>query len=147
MSQSKKEKQEVFEEWVFVKDDALADFFDRIPAELNDDLDFSPASLDTLEKYILKNFTAESIEEKENMDWLDGFARYIGETFIKNLKGAHWSINLEKEDLIYYGLPLIVGAVNQVSDYCPHMDVVAALHRQSGNFVRTLLEKAIARQK
>jgi hypothetical protein len=146
MNANKEEARETFEDWEFVMDDALRDFYKKLPEELSDSLDYSSESLELLENYIIQHFTAESIEDPQNMYWLDGFARYVGEAFKENLKGARWDINLEHEDEIFFSLPLIIGARNQVSAYCPHMEVVTALHRKKGNFIRTLLEKAILRQ-
>jgi hypothetical protein len=96
-----------FEDWKFVMNDALVEFFNKLPEELRDNLDFSVLSLNLLEQFILDNFTQDSLKEENNMYWLDGFARYIGEIFKRSLNNATWSINLKDEDEVYYGLPLI----------------------------------------
>jgi len=146
MNTNEIEMKETFDNWKFVMDDAIPEFLAKLPENLADILDFSLESLLPLEGYLLKHFTPESIKEKENAYWLDGFVRYAGRTFTRNIKGARWEIQLE-EKYIYYGLPVITGGVNQVSDYCIHMDIVTALHRKKGNFLHFLLEKAIERQK
>lgn len=65
---------------------ALGRFKNRMPKEIQDQLDFSIQSLDIVEKHLLDNY--ETIEQIKNEPSyiLDGYAVYVGETFRNVLK-------------------------------------------------------------
>jgi hypothetical protein len=78
-----------FEAWVAKMNHALDRFFARLPEDVRARLDFSPASLDALEAWILNRY-AKSVEMRtgDEIPNLDGIARYIGQTIIKALGGT-----------------------------------------------------------
>jgi hypothetical protein len=135
-----------FEDWKFVMTEAIPEFLSKLPEDIADSMDFSPDSLDILEEYILKNFTVESIKEEKNMYWCDWFARYIGETYRKNLDGAEWGIDLEDENQMYYGLPVITNAYKQQVDYCPHEEILTVLILKTGNCLSRILKNLLIKQ-
>ena len=142
-----KDKLELFNEWVFVMDDILEVFHKELPASVAAQLDYSVASLNVLEKLILAKYagTSEIVAGSEK-DWLDRAARYVGETFRKNL-GGYWSIILDDTENIYYNIPVITGYKDKPTPYCPLTLLTTAADRRTGDFMSSILTRAIEKLK
>ena len=126
-----------FELWVFKMDDDLDEFLAQLPADVRRHLDFSPASLDVLEKWLLERYPSpQALQAPSEKYMLDGLARYIGETLRKQL-GGHWSIDLDNPKNAFFGLPVLSGLRVPES---PHSLAGAATQRRTGTYLRTVLE-------
>lgn len=131
-----------FEHWIFDMDDALESFFALLPHTVKAGLDFSTASLDTLEKWILEMYPDISdIQKPEEEFVLDGLVRYVGETFRKEL-GGQWRIQFDNPKYAHYGLPELTGLSARSTPICPQLLVTASIHRRTGNYLRTVLDNA-----
>jgi hypothetical protein len=130
-----------FEVWVIHMDDALAEFFDRLPEDVRRDLDYSPRSLDVLERWLLEHYAGpkDLLVPAESRN-LDGVARYIGETFRKNI-GGHWTIDLDNPKNAYFGVPVLTDPRSPVA---PFNLTTASTHRRKGTYLRTVLENTAA---
>jgi hypothetical protein len=129
-----------FELWVFKMEDALEKFLGQLPEDVRRSLDYSPASLDALEKWLLERYTSPQLMlAPDEKDILDGAARYIGETFRKNV-GGYWEIDLDNPKYVFFGLPILTGFRVPES---PHSLATASTHRRTGTYLRTVLENTL----
>ena len=126
-----------FEMWVTHMYDALAEFLEQLPENVRRKLDYSPASLDVLESWLLEHYgSPQDLLVPAESRTLDGAARYIGETFRKKV-GGHWTIDLDNPKNVYFGLPVLT---NPVTPVAPFGLTTASTHRRKGNYLRTALE-------
>ena len=129
---------EDFEYWLATLDTFLAEFVEEFPASVRRKLDYSSASLDMVESWILKTYeSTDAMLEGTEGRRVNRAACYIGETFRKAAKGK-WTVNLEDRDRAYFGLPIIV-APGKDSE-CPLTLATTAADRRTGTFLRTMLE-------
>ena len=70
---------------------------------------------------------------------LDGVARYIGETYRKQL-GGRWQIRLDDPKYAFFGLPELTGFSERPTPISPHSLATAMTDRRSGTYLRTILE-------
>jgi len=132
-----------FESWLVDMDDALERFFDALPQEITDRLDFAPPSLDVLEKWILARFeSTDQMLPASEAATVDGLARYIGETFRKAI-GGRWGIRLDDPKYVFYGLPEIVGYSDKPTSLCPISLATASADRRSGKYLSGVLASYI----
>ncbi|MGS2741227.1 hypothetical protein [Sinomicrobium sp. M5D2P17] len=142
-TKEKEEKKENFQEWLFVMDDTLDEFKNIFKKEENVELDFSPASLDTVEQWILKNYdTKEELLKQVNKPVLNMLAVYVGETFRKNI-GGKWELDIENEKSAYFQLPILTDSPKISSPIAPHTLVTACISRNKGNYISTILRNKI----
>lgn len=141
LSQAEVEKRrENFEEWLFEMDDALEQFVEGIAEPTRSQLDFSMASLDALEAWVLERYgSPEELMKPEAKQVLDGLARYIGETFRKQI-GGRWQIRLDDPKYAFFGLPELTGFSERPTPICPHSLATAMTDRRNGTYLRTILE-------
>jgi hypothetical protein len=101
-----------FEHWLAAMDDHLKEFFAAMPEQVRDRLDYSPASLDLVERWILDKYpnTEAMLAEGESKS-VNQLACYIGETFRKTL-GGRWSIRLDDPKFAFHGLPILFLLIN-----------------------------------
>ncbi|WLF83251.1 hypothetical protein [Moraxella sp. ZY210820] len=136
------EQLELFDSWLWDMPNALERFKNRMPKEIQDQLDFSIQSLDIVEKHLLDNY--ETIEQIKNEPSyiLDGYAVYVGETFRHSLRDRQpnqWELMLE-EDNVFYLLPVI-----KVRYYtaCPLTLCTACIDRRWGNYWSWILQNQL----
>ena len=132
---------EGFEGWVIFIDATIEQFFDQLPDEVAQRLNFTPESLDALEEWLLSKYDSPAAILQPSENWyLDRAAKYVGETIRRNA-GGEWAINLDDPSYAYYGVPEIRsergGAV------CPATLVTASLDRRRGNYIRTVVENIV----
>lgn len=139
MSTAEDTPKEEFQVWLFYMDDALDQFMNRLPVALQSTLNFTPKSLDTLEAWILERYaTIRAIQQPSEVDILDGLARYVGETFRKEL-GGQWQLRQSDPSDAFYGLPELSKFGVPVPPICPHRLVTASIDRRAGQYLRTVL--------
>src|SRR6266850_443744 len=133
-----------FNYWVADMDDALARFFEMLPAGMRSKLDCTPESIDALEGWILSRYPSiEAIKAADQSRMVDGMARYVGETFRKNA-GGQWDIDLDNPKAAFFGIPILTGFRSEI---CPLALVTASTDRRTGKFIRTVLENNLKRPK
>lgn len=134
-----------FQQWVFDMDDALDAFRQRFPADQRARLDFSPESLDVVEKWILDRYpsTAAMLADGE-AETVDQLARYIGETFRKTLGGS-WRMRQDDPDYVFHNLPIVVFG-GKVGEDSPHSLATATADRRKGTYLSTILRNKQARR-
>jgi len=126
--------EEQFQDWLAHMDDALEEFLARLPIEVRERLDGSPASLGALEAWLLKRYpTMDAILEAEEASHLDGTARYVGEVFRKAL-GGHWRLRLDDPKYAFYGIPELWFLEKKDTPLAPPALVTASLDRRTGKF-------------
>ena len=86
--------QEDFQEWIFFISDKMDEFTDKFAKDNHLILDYTIASLDDLERWILNNYSEikDLIADKVTLDRL---TIYIGETFRKYI-GGKWFMDLKQ---------------------------------------------------
>jgi hypothetical protein len=75
----------------------------------------------------------------ETKQVLDGVARYIGETYQKQI-GGRWQIRLDDPKYAFFGLPELTGFSERPTPICPHSLATALTDQRSGSYLRTVLE-------
>ncbi len=128
--------------WLTIMPDTLM-YLSTLPREIRKKLDYSVDSLDVIEKYLMENYELAEMKLPENKLAIDLFARYIGETFRKNLTDIIWEME-KKEGWFGYGFPLLIKKDNKP---CTPKSVFSllggALDRKSGNYLSTILKNNI----
>jgi hypothetical protein len=79
------------------------------------------------------------LEKDADIKVVDGLARYIGETFRRNL-GGRWDINLKHKRNVYHGMPVVTELRGRSSPICPHFLSTTLLDRRTGTFLSGLYE-------
>lgn len=97
--------QEDFQEWIFFISDKMDEFTDTFAKDNHLILDYTIASLDDLERWILNNYSEikDLIADKVTLDRL---TIYIGETFRKYI-GGKWFMDLKNKKNAYYSIPVL----------------------------------------
>lgn len=139
-------KNDSFENWVIDIGDKVAELLASLPPELSEQLNYSVQSLHVFEKYLMDNFTYETITLAENHQLLDKFSRYVGEVARRQLQKAQWDVILDKKN-VYYGVPLIKAPFIANGEFCPIYTITAAVHKRVGNFLHFNIQGDIDRQK
>lgn len=129
---TKEEKKEEFQVWLFEMDDRLEAFLEHVAME-GIKLDYSLDSLDAFGKFLLlEHYTP-------NHDYFITAARYYGEV-VRKTYGGKWILDIEDENSLYYGLPVI-------KNYSPFEGMLFYPIDILGNFCRKknkgLLKRAI----
>jgi hypothetical protein len=133
-------RKEDFEYWLFEMDDALQRFMQGIGEPVRSQFDFSPASLDALEAWVLERYASpDDLMKPEAKQVLDGVARYIGETYRKQL-GGRWQIRLDDPKYAFFGLPELTGFSEKPTPISPHSLATALTDRRTGTYLRMIFE-------
>jgi hypothetical protein len=130
------EDQDLFEYWLAHMDDALAEFFARLPPAVRDALDYSPTSLDRLEQFLLERYPDIPAIRADPEPYLDGAARYVGEVFRRDIGGA-WRLR-DDPGYVYAGLPEITFLIEKDTPVCPITLVTTALDRRTGTLLSSV---------
>ena len=129
-------QRDLFEEWLAHMDDELDVFKANLPSSLASCLNLSVESLDLLEQYYLTQFATTEAATSESAKYVvDGYARYVGETF-RILLNSKWNICLVDPSYVYYGLPTI-----RDNQLCPLALVTTAADRRTGIFWSTIAKR------
>lgn len=138
------DEQDQFQNWLAHMDDALAEFSGRLPAALKEGLDYTPASLDRLEAFLLERYPSVQAIKAEPEPYLDGASRYVGEVFRRNI-GGRWRIRTDDPKYVYAGLPELTFLKERDTPACPIKLVPTALARRTGTFLSTVFENQAQR--
>lgn len=128
---------EDFEYWLASMDDFLEDFVSEFPEDQKCLLDFSPESLDVVEKWILSYYedTKAALVKPESQR-VNNAACYVGEVFRKT-HGGKWTIRLDDPKFAFYALPVLSAGKKTE---CPLSLVTASADRRTGTYLRMVLE-------
>lgn len=134
------ERFEKFQKWLAFMPNALDDWMDELPRELREQLDYSIASLNKLEEWLLSEFSdAGDAVSGENFLIGDGAARYIGETFRKNF-GATWGMDVHDPNSLVFGTPSMRGFPKAGPPVAPLRLVVNALNKRKGHYLAFIVK-------
>jgi hypothetical protein len=133
---------EAFNYWLAEMDSALERFLMMFAPDVRPRLDYSEESLDILEHWLLERFAnPDAVLAASAKDALDGLARYVGETFRKQI-GGRWEIRLDDTEYAFFGIPELTGFSERPTPICAHSLVTAASDRRSGSYLRSVLKNA-----
>ena len=142
---------EEVEVWLADMENALGRLMQSIPESLCERLDYSLASLDALETWLLSRYSnLKEAHNPEGIILLDAAGRYVGEV-VRRRADAEWYVELRKPDDAFLGIPVLRKAAtnrqgNVYVDYAyPLSLVTASLDRRIGSFIRSIVEKYIGR--
>ena len=83
------ERDEKFQFWLTEMDSVVNRLIARVPQNTAERLNYSSASLDVLEAWLLSEYASVlEIKSESQKDTWDGASRYVGETYRKILGGA-----------------------------------------------------------
>lgn len=108
-----------------------------LPRAIRERLNYSMESLDLIEDYIRENYTAEELKDRRNRYARDLFARYIGETFRKNLSDLFWSFESSNAQDEYFGMPVLASIGGGVPPMTPAIWVTELAAQQERHFLRS----------
>jgi hypothetical protein len=134
---TKEERFDSFQYWLMDMSDALERMKNSLPKDISEKLNYSIESLDTLENWILEQYpTVNDIIPQKEASIVDGYARYVGETFRKYL-GGKWIIELDNPKHVFYNMPEI--DTKSLRD-CPLSLVIASTDRRTGHYISDILK-------
>lgn len=135
--------QEDFQEWIFHISDKMEQFTSKFAGENRLILDYTKASLDDLERWILNNYSDSKYLIKDGST-LDCLTIYIGETFRRYI-GGKWVIDLKNEKNAYYSMPTLTDPSYQGEIFVAPMSyATACISRNKGNYISEILMNRIA---
>jgi len=130
---SKQELKEKFDIFIFNIDDYLEELIKKFNKK-GYILDYTLDSLDTLEKYILKEKIV------IDSDDVNDAGCYFGEVIRKNY-GGNWICSLDNKNSMYYGKPVITGHTEPEDlELSPIDDVQTLIIRPRKNHFKTIIQ-------
>ena len=143
MSRTASTTRDDFEYWLIDMDDAIDRMVAELPADLQPKLDYSPGSLDVIESIILARYSdVDKMIAPDQARIVDGYARYIGETFRRNI-GGHWDVDLENDRNVYFQIPVLTAYEENPTPIAPLGLATASADRRTGSYLRRILENII----
>ncbi len=138
--------QDTLNSWIAELEPAIQGFFNAVGPDLQRELDFSPASLDDLEAWLLEHYPDEKViyeSKPEGFGYadqlLDTAYRYAAETMRRNIEGSFWGINLDHPKIAGFGVPRLHGPEDNPFSAAPL--VGAVLRRRTSGMLRSQLER------
>lgn len=127
-----------FQKWLFLIDLKMDYFTGEFAEKYQLTLDYSLASLDELESWILTNYATldQLLADREILDYL---TIYIGETFRKHI-GGKWFMDLENKKNAFYAMPILTDSLYRGGIRTPMTYATACIHRKKGNYISTILK-------
>lgn len=136
--------QETFDEWIKEIPEKLNNITGEFAKKNNLKLDYSMASLDALEKWILKHYDV-ATDLKDDEDVLDMLALYVGETFMKHI-GGEWYYEIGNEKSLFYKQILMkYDEDGDVSYRSARALCTSCISRNKGNLISSTLKKSITK--
>ncbi len=135
-NKEKKMLEDQFNWWIAFIPDKIFALEEKLPKNIKNKLDYSVMSLDILEKYLLKNYTVESMMKDKKM-W-DYCASYMGYTYKKNILKAEWHIELDDKESIFYNMPYL--KVAKSINFVPHSYITALLSKKKNNLLSSTIK-------
>lgn len=127
-----------FENWVFEMDDKLDQFKKSLYGDIKTKMNYSISSLDFAERWLIDTYkTPDSVDALHRAITVDGFVKYIGEVFRKNL-GGHWDMNFSNIADVATG-PYITGFDNAGTIFKPFFEIKKLLEAKTGHHLKNRL--------
>lgn len=105
-------------------------------------LDYSIASLDAIEKWILKHYDV-ATDLKDDEDILDMLALYVGETYMKFI-GGEWHLETENDKSLFYQQIVMKYEEDAESAYRSSRALcTSCISRKRGTLISSTLKKSI----
>lgn len=123
---------ERFEEYLFEMDDVLDDFTGEAGA-LGYQLDYSIASLESLETILSQRFGSSDDEKLKNRA-----ARYLGEV-LRRTAGGRWELAVEDTRSLHFKLPVVRGHSRTGIEFCP----IEVIENFAYSGTRGMLKRAV----
>lgn len=136
----KKEKRENFEAWIETIDERLSDWFSTLKPELRSLLDYTPASLDEIEKYLINKYELNDLRDPENKHDIDAVASYIIKVFFLNWPKPKYTIELDDEKNILFNRPAIMTNPGIGMAFSPYQILPSTLNSKRVGVFRKILE-------
>jgi hypothetical protein len=128
-----------FQVWLMEMDDAIRRFIEPAPPGVPAQLDFSDASLNAVESWVLSKYAKpQDIRSRSEAQFHDGAARYIGEVF-RMRTFSKWTLDLSDPKALNYGVPALTGGKLAIG-LCPLTLVTACIDRRKGDYLWTILK-------
>jgi hypothetical protein len=139
---SKKELEEDYHWWITCIPDSL-DFLEKfLPTKIYQQLDYSVESLGIIGKYLIDNYTIESLM-LDVKKW-DAFASYVGVVYEKKVPTSKWRVELDDDKNVYYGVPALRTKGN--TNFYPKYEITAMLDRKRPDFLQAIIKRHIELQ-
>ena len=139
---TKQELENNFHWWITCIPDRIESLKHLLPKDISSKLNFTLESLNVLGKFLVQNETLESIQSKKEL-W-DCLASYIGVVYEKNLDKAKWSMELEDDKNIYYGIPTL--RTDVLTNFSPYNEITTMLDRKRPDYLFALTKRHIELQ-
>ncbi|MBS3187095.1 hypothetical protein N8H41_08885 [Pseudomonas vlassakiae] len=130
---------DLFEYWLMDMNDAIDRFLHSFPTGDREQFDYSIASLDYLEAWLLRRYeNFDALKPKDQAAIIDGAARYVGQVFRRHL-GGKWFMNDQDKQDMFCGRPQLVEMKGQFAQISPLSMVTAAVDRRTGVYIGRIL--------
>jgi len=137
------EKKEVFDIWLANIDERISDWKNLVLKDAQYLVfDYTQESLKEMEKFLLTNYTFNSLEDENFYKDLDACVSYIGETMRKILPGSKWHIYLEDDSNVDFGLPCILTLYS--GPLTVHHLLIDIFREKNGNVLVERINKVLA---
>lgn len=138
---------DMYEKWRIRVKDEIEQFVSSLPEQVQGELDYSPASLNAVERWLIERFpTSEATYDEAGSRLLAGAIFYVGETYRKNV-GGYWNVHLAEfePDYEYGESPVIEGFFSEDKEaaVCPGFIVMDAIRHRLGTELSQNLEGLI----
>jgi len=141
--EEKLKREEDFHWWITCLPDRIQELKQILPKELSSKLDESIESLDLLEVYIIENYDREFLKSEKGKDILNMLASYLASAIHTLLPNLKFYIELENKKDAYYCLPILKSAKG--APICPYILPITISLRKKGDFVSTIVNKALSK--
>jgi len=137
---------EEFDLWIFDMTDALEYFIASLPSSIREQMDYSVASLDALEGWLIETYAGiEPICRRYEVRRVEDASRYIGEIYRRALN-AKWTIRLDSPEFVFRELPIVQTPLGRPYETCPFSLATASTESRTGSYIRTVLEDELRHQ-
>lgn len=134
-----------FQHWLSLMDEGLQAFFEQLPRNVRDQLDYSIESVDVLEAWLLKRYpNFEAARQDTEIKLFEGAGRYIGEAFRK-VVGGRWTIERRPRHL-FQDIPILLDYGGADVPICPQAMAKVSTSRREGTFVSSVFHNMLAEQ-
>lgn len=136
----KKEKRANFEAWIQTLETRLAKWFSMIDPQFAATLDFSPESLDEVEKYLVEKYDLKDLKNPKNKTEIDAAASYILKVFSLNWSNPRYVIELDDEKNILFNRPAIITQPQIGMAFSPYQILPSTINLKRIGGMRKVLE-------
>ncbi|GLR16153.1 hypothetical protein [Portibacter lacus] len=137
---NKSEKLRNFAAWVETLDERIIDWLNNLDTSTKIKMNFSIDSLDEVEKFLIKNFTLDSLNVQSNKYAIDGIASYVLKVFEKHWNPSQYTIELDDPKNILFNRPAIITQPQIGAAFSPYMFISGIINLKRIGILRKNLE-------